>query len=50
MKIKQASKPGAALVELGCKDAQLLAQPSPLKLKHILTPVDFSACSAQALQ
>ncbi|MBE0541812.1 MAG: universal stress protein [Verrucomicrobia bacterium] len=50
MKIKRASKPGAVVVELGRQDAQLLAQASPLKLKHILVPIDFSDCSKKALR
>jgi nucleotide-binding universal stress UspA family protein len=50
MKIKRASKPGTVSVELGRKDPQMLAQASPFKLKQILVPIDFSACSKQALR
>lgn len=50
MKIKRASKPGAVVVELGRRDEQLLACASPLQLKHILVPTDFSDCSKKALR
>jgi len=56
MKFKPNNKPGGVIVELGPKEAQLPGTTSSpvvlpaFKLKKILVPVDFSACSNKALQ
>ena len=57
MKFKPALKPGKVTVEMDAGDDQLLEKgggaakeaPSSVNLKRILVPVDFSACSAKAL-
>ena len=49
MKFKSTKKAGGMVVELGPKEAQLPVPPEELKLKRILVPVDFSACSLKAL-
>ena len=57
MKVKPAKKSGAVLVESSPADDAILEQgerfgevKTPFKLKNILVPVDFSACSRKALQ
>jgi universal stress protein A len=56
MKIKPTSKPGRVVVELNRRDDRLLekslaaAEASPLKLKEILVPIDFSLPSMKALR
>jgi universal stress protein A len=58
MKIKRAKKSGNVLVESGPTDDLLIgrserfgaAEKTPFKLKNILVPIDFSACSKKALQ
>ncbi len=58
MKIKPAKRSGNVLVESGPADDLLLErserfgaeEKAPFKLKNILVPIDFSACSKKALQ
>lgn len=56
MKAKPKNKPGEATLELNRRDESLLddamrpAGKSPLRLKRILVPIDFSDCSRKALQ
>ncbi len=56
MKVKPSQKPGQVIVELGSKDEPILAESgqtraaAAFRLKKILVPVDFSACSEKALQ
>lgn len=58
MKIKPSKKPGNVVVEMNPRDSERLSQaaetangaPRPFKLRTILVPVDFSACSRKALQ
>src|SRR5262245_36189616 len=58
MKIKPATKRGKVIIELTPKDQVVLGRvakannpkPAPFKLKRILVPIDFSACSKKALQ
>jgi universal stress protein A len=56
MKARPAHKPGEVTIELNRRDEPLLdaatraAVKSPLKLKHILVPIDFSDCAKKALQ
>ena len=58
MKIRPAKESGAVVVQLNNRDSERLSQatekpngvPSPLKLRSILVPVDFSDCSKKALQ
>src|SRR6266511_3649418 len=56
MKAKPTNKPGEVTLELNRRDEPLLdaatrtAVTSPFKLKRILVPIDFSACSKKALQ
>jgi universal stress protein A len=54
MRIKPAKQPGHVMVEMDGRDSERLAEsviPAALfKLKKILVPVDFSACSKKALQ
>ena len=58
MKIKRAKRSGNVLVESGPADELLLERSerlgacgrTPFKLKNILVPIDFSACSKKALQ
>jgi nucleotide-binding universal stress UspA family protein len=57
MKIKPATKRGQIIVELNSKDESILVngqnadqKPSPFKLKRILVPIDYSACSKKALR
>lgn len=53
MKIKPASKAGQVVVQLGWQDDHLLDESArrtaPFRLQRILVPLDFSACSRQAL-
>ena len=55
MKARRARKPGEVTFELSRRDeplmdaATLTAVKSPLKIKRILVPVDFSDCSKKAL-
>jgi len=55
MKVKPSATPGQVVVQLSSRDDPLLeesvrnALPVPFRLKKILVPVDFSACSHQAL-
>jgi nucleotide-binding universal stress UspA family protein len=55
MKIKPASRSGSVLMEMDADDTDLLADTdranalAPFKLKSILVPMDFSACSKKAL-
>lgn len=37
-------------MEVDRRDEPLLAQTAPFELRHLLVPVDFSACSKQALR
>ena len=48
MKIKPTKKRGGVLVELGPNEPQLPSE-TLFKLKRVLVPVDFSACSKKAL-
>ena len=52
MKVRRANRAGRVLIEVGPGEPKLMAQPSSeaVKLKKILVPVDFSECSAKALQ
>lgn len=57
MKIKPATKRGKVIVELNPKEESILVngqnthnKATPFKLKKILVPLDFSACSKKALQ
>jgi nucleotide-binding universal stress UspA family protein len=56
MKAKRTRNPGEVTLALGRRDEPLMdaatrtAVASPLKLKHILVPIDFSDCSKKALQ
>jgi universal stress protein A len=56
MKAKPANRSGAVTLELNRRDEPLMdaaartAVKSPLKLKRILVPIDFSDCSKKALQ
>jgi universal stress protein A len=53
MKIKPSKSPGTVVVELGNHDFHHLSEravTSPFKLRKILVPTDFSACSKKALQ
>jgi universal stress protein A len=57
MKIRPSPKRGRVLVEVGRQDEHLLSgsgttptKASPFRLKQILVPTDFSACSKKALQ
>ena len=56
MKARRSSKPGEVTLELNRRDERLMdaatrtAVKSPLKLKRILVPIDFSDCSRKALQ
>jgi universal stress protein A len=53
MKIKPSKMPGSVLMELGDRDSDRLSGPpmaSPLRLKKILVPTDFSDCSQKALE
>ena len=51
MKIRS-DRGGNVVLELGKRDEQLLAAASaaPFRIKQILVPIDFSDCSAKALQ
>ncbi len=53
MNVKPSKKPGKVLMEVGRKDTPILAASSlagsPIALKSILVPVDFSECSEKAL-
>jgi len=49
MKIKPAKKNGRVLMEVGRRDVPLLAS-SPIKIREILVPVDFSDCAEKALK
>jgi nucleotide-binding universal stress UspA family protein len=56
MKARPTHNPGEVTLELNRRDESLMdaatstAVKSPLKLKHILVPIDFSECSKKALQ
>lgn len=56
MKAKPTNKRGEVSLELNRRDEPLMeaatrtAAKSPLRLKHILVPIDFSDCSKKALQ
>ena len=51
MTVKPASKNGGVFVELGPMEKQLPSEPLPqFKLKKVLVPLDFSACSKKALE
>src|SRR5688572_22062520 len=56
MKVKPTKRRGRVLMEVGSGESKLLSkgdsatQRSPLQLKRILVPVDFSDCSKKALQ
>ena len=56
MKAKPSNKPGEVTLELNRRDDSLIdaatrtAVKSPLRLKNILVPIDFSECSKKALQ
>ena len=56
MKAKPSNKPGEVTLELNRRDESLMdaatrtAVKSPLRLKNILVPIDFSECSKKALQ
>ncbi len=56
MKAKPSNKPGGVTFELNRRDEPLMdaatrtAVKSPLRLKQILVPIDFSECSKKALQ
>lgn len=53
MKFKPTKKSGRVIVEFGPRESQLPEpQPAPpvFKLKKLLVPVDFSACSGKALE
>jgi nucleotide-binding universal stress UspA family protein len=56
MKAKPTTHPGEVVLELNRRDEPLLAAasrtavPSPIRLKKILVPTDFSDCSKKALQ
>jgi len=56
MKAKPTNRPGEVTLELSRRDEPLMdaatriAVKSPLKLKRILVPIDFSDCSKKALQ
>ena len=53
MKVKPSNKSGKVIMEVGRKDTPILAASSvatsPIALKSILVPVDFSECSEKAL-
>jgi universal stress protein A len=53
MKVTRSKKPGKVVMELGRSDAPMLAASSaaasPISMKTILVPVDFSECSEKAL-
>ncbi len=53
MNVKPSKKSGKVLMEIGRKDTPILAASSvagsPITLKSILVPVDFSECSEKAL-
>jgi universal stress protein A len=53
MKVKPSKKPGKVVMEVGRKDTPILAESSnsasPIALKKILVPIDFSECSEKAL-
>lgn len=56
MKARRTRNPGEVTLQLNRRDeplmdaATLTAVKSPLQLKHILVPIDFSDCSKKALQ
>ena len=52
MKVKRTKKAGGVVVELESRETQLPTGPAhpEFKLRKILVPVDFSACSYKALQ
>jgi nucleotide-binding universal stress UspA family protein len=58
MKIKPSKKTGSVVVEMNPRDSERLSQAAakanevtrPFKLRTILVPIDFSACSRKALQ
>ena len=52
MKIKRSTLPGNVVMEIADRDAERLSKSgaTPFRLKKILVPVDFSACSKKALQ
>jgi universal stress protein A len=49
MKVKPAKESGGVVMELGRADDEILAS-SPIHIRNILVPVDFSDCSKKALQ
>jgi universal stress protein A len=54
MKVKPTSKAGQVVVQLGWQDDHLLDESAqraaaPFRLRRILVPIDFSACSRRAL-
>src|SRR5262245_43159262 len=56
MTAKPANQPGEVTLQLARKDERLMAAAStaavvsPLRIKRILVPIDFSDCSRKALQ
>ena len=54
MKAKPTKQPGTVMLEVDRNDEPLLAAASerttPLRMKHILVPIDFSDCSKKALR
>jgi nucleotide-binding universal stress UspA family protein len=50
MKVKPSDQSGGVAIELSPKESQIPLPASLFKLKKILAPVDFSECSAKALE
>jgi nucleotide-binding universal stress UspA family protein len=52
MKAKPTGKPGEVILEVNRRDEDMLSRTvsSPLRIKQILVPIDFSDCSRKALQ
>jgi nucleotide-binding universal stress UspA family protein len=52
MKAKPTRDPGAVILEVNRRDEELLSRAvaSPLRIKNILVPIDFSECSVKALR
>lgn len=50
MKIRPSDQSGGVAIELSPNETQIPTTASPLKLKKILAPVDFSDCAEKAVQ
>ena len=55
MKARPTKEPGGMVLEMGRRDESLMAAasraaPTPLRLKRILVPIDFSDCAKKALR